>query len=96
MPTVSLVSNRPARSVTVTMPFGANDFRAGSPRFTPEAMEANQAVVEAVEQLAAVLVQIKAAPSRASGSGGICYAANAAFHTAGAVLSLRCNARRLN
>jgi aryl-alcohol dehydrogenase-like predicted oxidoreductase len=30
-----------------------NDFRAGSPRFTPEAMEANQAVVEAVEQLAA-------------------------------------------
>ena len=33
--------------------FGANDFRAGSPRFTPEAMEANQAVVEAVEQLAA-------------------------------------------
>jgi aryl-alcohol dehydrogenase-like predicted oxidoreductase len=33
--------------------FGVNDFRAGSPRFTPEAMEANQAVVEAVEQLAA-------------------------------------------
>jgi aryl-alcohol dehydrogenase-like predicted oxidoreductase len=30
-----------------------NDFRAGSPRFTPEAMEANQALVEAVEQLAA-------------------------------------------
>jgi aryl-alcohol dehydrogenase-like predicted oxidoreductase len=30
-----------------------NDFRAGSPRFTPEAMEANQAVVEAVELLAA-------------------------------------------
>ena len=30
-----------------------NDFRAGSPRFTPEAMEANRAVVEAVEQLAA-------------------------------------------
>jgi len=33
--------------------FDANDFRAGSPRFTPEAMEANQAVVEAVELLAA-------------------------------------------
>jgi aryl-alcohol dehydrogenase-like predicted oxidoreductase len=32
--------------------FGVNDFRAGSPRFTPEAMEANQAVVEAVELLA--------------------------------------------
>jgi aryl-alcohol dehydrogenase-like predicted oxidoreductase len=30
-----------------------NDFRAGSPRFTREAMEANQAVVEATEQLAA-------------------------------------------
>jgi aryl-alcohol dehydrogenase-like predicted oxidoreductase len=29
-----------------------NDFRARSPRFTLEAMEANQAVVEAVEQLA--------------------------------------------
>ena len=33
--------------------FGVNDFRAGSPRFTPAAMEANQAVVEAVEDLAA-------------------------------------------
>jgi aryl-alcohol dehydrogenase-like predicted oxidoreductase len=32
---------------------GKNDFRAGSPRFTPEAMAANQAVVEAVEELAA-------------------------------------------
>jgi aryl-alcohol dehydrogenase-like predicted oxidoreductase len=30
-----------------------NDFRAGSPRFTPEAMKANEAVVEAIEQLAA-------------------------------------------
>src|SRR6266478_1923059 len=37
-----------------TSSVGVNDFRAGSPRFTPEAMEANQAVVEAVEQLAAV------------------------------------------
>ena len=36
-----------------TSSFGVNDFRATSPRFTPEAMEANQAVVEAVEQLAA-------------------------------------------
>jgi aryl-alcohol dehydrogenase-like predicted oxidoreductase len=33
--------------------FGANDFRATSPRFTPEAMAANQAVVEVVEQFAA-------------------------------------------
>jgi aryl-alcohol dehydrogenase-like predicted oxidoreductase len=33
--------------------FGANDFRAASPRFTPEAMAANQAVVEVVEQFAA-------------------------------------------
>ena len=40
--------------VSSTSSFGVNDFRAGSPRFTPEAMEANQAVVEAVEQLAAV------------------------------------------
>jgi aryl-alcohol dehydrogenase-like predicted oxidoreductase len=39
--------------VATTSSFGANDFRAGSPRFTPEAMEANQAVVEVVEQLAA-------------------------------------------
>jgi len=39
--------------VASTSSFDANDFRAGSPRFTPEAMEANQAVVEAVEQLAA-------------------------------------------
>jgi aryl-alcohol dehydrogenase-like predicted oxidoreductase len=39
--------------VASTSSFGVNDFRAGSPRFTPEAMEANQAVVEAVEQLAA-------------------------------------------
>jgi hypothetical protein len=43
-----------------------------------------------------VLVQINLGPSRASGSGGIYYAANAAFHTAGAVLSLRRNARRSN
>jgi aryl-alcohol dehydrogenase-like predicted oxidoreductase len=40
--------------------FGANDFRAGSPRFTPEAMAANQAVVEAVEEFAAA----KGAPPR--------------------------------
>jgi aryl-alcohol dehydrogenase-like predicted oxidoreductase len=39
--------------VASTSSFGVNDFRAGSPRFTPEAMKANQAVVEAVEQLAA-------------------------------------------
>jgi aryl-alcohol dehydrogenase-like predicted oxidoreductase len=39
--------------VANTSSFCANDFRAGSPRFTPEAMAANQAVVEAVEQLAA-------------------------------------------
>jgi aryl-alcohol dehydrogenase-like predicted oxidoreductase len=39
--------------VARTSSFDVNDFRAGSPRFTPEAMEANQAVVEAVEQLAA-------------------------------------------
>ena len=39
--------------VASTSSFGVNDFRAGSPRFTPEAMEANQAVVEAIEQLAA-------------------------------------------
>src|SRR6201984_714428 len=39
--------------VARTSTFDVNDFRAGSPRFTPEAMEANQAVVEAVEQLAA-------------------------------------------
>src|SRR5258705_3030946 len=39
--------------VASTSSFGVNDFRAGSPRFTPEAMEANRAVVEAVEQLAA-------------------------------------------
>jgi aryl-alcohol dehydrogenase-like predicted oxidoreductase len=39
--------------VASTSRFGVNDFRAGSPRFTPKAMEANQAVVEAVEQLAA-------------------------------------------
>src|SRR5258708_25922730 len=37
-----------------TSSFGVNDFRAGSPRFTPEAMEANQAVVEAGETLARV------------------------------------------
>jgi aryl-alcohol dehydrogenase-like predicted oxidoreductase len=30
--------------------FGVNDFRAGSPRLTPKAMEANQAVIEAVER----------------------------------------------
>ncbi len=40
-------------NVASTSCFGVNDFRAGSPRFTPEAMEANRAVVEAVEQLAA-------------------------------------------
>ena len=39
--------------VTRTSSFGANDFRAGSPRFTSEAMKANQAVIEAVELLAA-------------------------------------------
>ncbi|HWY83154.1 MAG TPA: aldo/keto reductase, partial [Roseiarcus sp.] len=39
--------------VARTSGFDVNDFRAGSPRFTPGAMEANQAVVEAVEQLAA-------------------------------------------
>lgn len=39
--------------VASTSSFGVNDFRAESPRFTPEAMKANQAVVEAVEQLAA-------------------------------------------
>src|SRR6266403_1777035 len=39
--------------VASTSTFGVNDFRAGSPCFTPEAMEANQAVVEAVDQLAA-------------------------------------------
>src|SRR5580700_1105027 len=39
--------------VARTSSFDVNDFRARSPRFTPEAMEANQAVVEAVEQLAA-------------------------------------------
>lgn len=39
--------------VASTSTFGVNDFRAGSPRFTPEAMQANQAVVEAVQQLAA-------------------------------------------
>ena len=36
-----------------TSSIDANDFRAGVPRFAPEAMTANQAVVEAVEQLAA-------------------------------------------
>ena len=39
--------------VSETPSFDAGDFRAASPRFTPEAMDANQAVVEAVEQLAA-------------------------------------------
>src|SRR5580693_10104882 len=39
--------------VASTSSFCASDVRAGSPRFTPEAMKANQAVVEAVEQLAA-------------------------------------------
>jgi aryl-alcohol dehydrogenase-like predicted oxidoreductase len=38
--------------IASTSSFGANDFRAGSPRFTSEAMEANKAVVAAVEQLA--------------------------------------------
>jgi len=32
---------------------GAKDFRAASPRFAPEAMKANQGLVEAIEQLAA-------------------------------------------
>jgi aryl-alcohol dehydrogenase-like predicted oxidoreductase len=36
-----------------TSSFGVNDFRAGSPRFTPEAMKANQVIVEAIEDLAA-------------------------------------------
>jgi hypothetical protein len=35
--------------VANTLSFGVNDFRARSPRFTPEAMEANQAVVKPVE-----------------------------------------------
>ena len=39
--------------VASTSTFGANDFRAASPRFTPEAMAANQGVVEAIELLAA-------------------------------------------
>jgi Aldo/keto reductase family len=39
--------------VARTSSFEVNDFRAGSPRFTPEAMEVNQGVVEAVEQFAA-------------------------------------------
>ena len=43
----------PDRQAWGTSSFGVNDFRAGSPRFTREAMEANQAVVEAVELLAA-------------------------------------------
>jgi hypothetical protein len=41
-----------------------------------------------------VLVQFKLGRSRVSGGSGICYAANAAFHTADAVLSLRRSARR--
>jgi aryl-alcohol dehydrogenase-like predicted oxidoreductase len=40
--------------IASTSSFDVNDLRARSPRFTPEAMEANRAVVEAVEQLAAV------------------------------------------
>ena len=39
--------------VASTSSFDVNDFRAGSPRFTPEAMKANHIVVEAIEQLAA-------------------------------------------
>src|SRR5260370_3526319 len=39
--------------VASTSSFGVNDFRAGSPRFTSEAMKANQAVVEAVQLLPA-------------------------------------------
>ena len=39
--------------VASTSSFGVNDFRAGFPRFTPEAMKDNQAVVEAIELLAA-------------------------------------------
>jgi aryl-alcohol dehydrogenase-like predicted oxidoreductase len=39
--------------IASTSSFDLNDFRAGSPRFSPEAMEANQAVVEVVEQLGA-------------------------------------------
>jgi aryl-alcohol dehydrogenase-like predicted oxidoreductase len=39
--------------VASTSSFGASDFRAGSPRFTPEAMKANEVVVDAIEELAA-------------------------------------------
>jgi aryl-alcohol dehydrogenase-like predicted oxidoreductase len=39
--------------VASTSSFGVNDFRAGSPRFTPEAMAATQVIVEAIEDLAA-------------------------------------------
>ena len=39
--------------VASTSSFDVNDLRARSPHFTPEAMEANHAVVEVVEQLAA-------------------------------------------
>jgi hypothetical protein len=43
-----------------------------------------------------VLVQFKPGPARISWGSGICYAANAAFHMADAVLSLRRNERRSN
>lgn len=43
-----------------------------------------------------ILVQFDPGPSRASEGGGFSYVANAAFHTADAVLSLRRNARRSN
>jgi aryl-alcohol dehydrogenase-like predicted oxidoreductase len=39
--------------IASTSSFNVNDLRARSPRFTPEAITANQAVVEAVEEFAA-------------------------------------------
>ena len=39
--------------VAPTAGFDANDFRANSPRFTPQAMAANQKVVDAIERVAA-------------------------------------------
>jgi aryl-alcohol dehydrogenase-like predicted oxidoreductase len=39
--------------VATTSSFAATDFRAHSPRFTPDAMKANQAVVDLVEALGA-------------------------------------------
>jgi aryl-alcohol dehydrogenase-like predicted oxidoreductase len=38
--------------VASTSSFDATDFRVHSPRFTPEAMKANQAIVDAVERVA--------------------------------------------